>query len=63
MVLLAEYHEVSTKYDLGAGSVLLNKNRAAMTLFAVVSLGIQLKHRAGSELGHSAWTGTERQRE
>lgn len=56
MVPLAGYWEVSIKYSLGAGSLLFNKNRAvnlpaaAMNLFIVVSLGIQLQHRDGSEL-------------
>lgn len=65
LVLLAGYCEVSIKYGLGAGSVLFNKNRAvnlpaaAMILFTVVSLSIQLQHRDGSELGHCAWPGTE----
>lgn len=67
VVPLAGYCEVFIEYGLGAGSFLFNKNRAVnlpaagMTSFTVVSLGIQLKHRDGSELGHSAWTGMERQ--
>lgn len=54
MVLLAGYCEVSIKYALRAGSLLFKKNNravnlpaAAITLFIVVSLGIQLKHRDG----------------
>lgn len=66
VVPLAGYCEVSIKYGLGTCSLLFNKNRAvnlptaAITLFVGVSLGIQLKHRDGNELGHYAWTGTER---